>query len=232
MAVKYNIPKTGWIDISWPLRKGMRKWPQDWQPNIEWVLQRSRGDRTDLLSFNIVGHTGTHIDAPLHFVPDGKTIDTMPVNLMVGMARVIEIKDPRSITLSEIKPYDIQEGERVIFKTQNSTKIGITTEFVPEYVYMSIDAAHYLRDRKIALVGIDAIALGPYSGPPEPATAEKKMLMDTLHEVHQCLLDNGIWILESLNLAHVRPGPCILACLPLRIIHGDAGPARAIVRPL
>jgi arylformamidase len=243
-GVQYSVPNNGWIDISWPLRKGMRKWPEDAQPVIDWVLERSKGDRTDMIGLNIITHTGTHVDAPLHFIPNGKTIDTMPVDLMVGPARVIEIKDPVSVKLSEVEPYDVQAGERILFKTQNSYKLYKTDAFSPVYVYITIDVAHYLRDRKVKMVGLDYIALGPLSDPyrqPTPGMSpqewkkiqkQEKEGMEITKEVHESFLMNGIWVLESINLNGVRPGPCLLACLPLRVEHGDAAPARCIVRPL
>jgi arylformamidase len=229
--VQFTIPDTGWIDVSWPLKKGMRKWPRDEQPFFDWVWERSKGDGTDMIGMKMITHTGTHIDAPLHFVPNGKTIDTMSADIMIGPARIIEIKDPNAVRLEEVEPFDVQAGERIIFKTQNSYKLYDVDVFVPKYVYLTIDVAHYLRDRKVMMVGIDYIALGPYPDPDLPEQ-EKKELMETLKEVHQSLLSNGIWILEAINLNGVRPGPCILACLPLRIENGDAAPARCIVRPL
>ena len=213
-------PKSEWIDISWPLHTGMRYWPQDDPPKIERILQRSKGERTDLYGLTIISHTGTHIDAPLHFIPDGLTIDAMPIDAIMGPARVIESNDPVSIKAEELVPYDIQPNERILFKTQNSYKLYDIDEFVEDYVYISTEAAHFLKDRKVTVVGLDYIALGSYKD------------LDNLREVHQTLLGNDIWILEAINLSGVRPGPCELICLPIRLEHGDAAPARAIVRPL
>ncbi len=126
----------GWIDISLPLKGKMRHLPDDEKPlaqEISLFLERSKGDQTDLFNLNIISHTGTHIDAPLHFIPNGATIDTMPIDTSIGPARIIEIEDR---------------------------------------------------------------------------------------------------ILESVNLEGVRPGPCELICLSLRLAGGDAAPARAIVRAL
>jgi arylformamidase len=241
---EYSVPTTGWIDCSMPLHSKMRKWPEDPQPRFEWMLERKKGDRTDMITMNLITHTGTHIDAPLHFSPDGNTIDNMPVNMMVGPARVIEIKDPESVKLKEVEPYNIRPGERILFKTQNSYKHYDTDKFFPVYVYLTIEVAHYLRDRKVSLVGLDAIALGPfydyYAKPPEGASPQEvqnfekqnKVARDITYEVHNSFLKNGIWVLEHVNLKNVRPGPCILACLPMKIKNGDAAPTRCIIRPL
>jgi arylformamidase len=240
----YSVPNSGWIDVSWPLRKGMRKWPEDAQPIVDWILERSKGDRTDMIGLNIITHTGTHMDAPLHFIPKGKTIDTMPADVMVGPGRVIEIKNPEKITLAEVEPYNIQAGERILFKTQNSYKLYDTDAFSPKYVYITIDVAHYLRDRKVLLVGLDYIALGPFADPfgksgvkmspkeEKEFQEQTKEALNITSEVHLSFLGNGIWVLESINLRDVRPGPCLLACLPLRVEGGDAAPARCIIRPL
>ena len=228
---EFSVPNTGWIDISWPLRRNMRKWPRDEQPFFDWVLERSKGDGTDMIGMKMITHTGTHIDAPLHFVENGKTIDAMSVDSMIGPARIIEIKDPEAVKIEEVEPHNVQAGERILFKTQNSEKLYDTDVFVSEYVSLTVDVAHYLRDRKVLMVGIDYIALGPYPDPELPEE-ERKALMERLGEVHKSLLENGIWILEAINLSEVKPGPCILACLPLRVEGGDAAPSRCIVRPL
>ncbi len=212
--------KSEWIDVSWPLHGNMRWWPQDEQPKIRKILQRSMGERTDLYGLEIISHTGTHIDAPLHFIPDALTIDAMPIDAIMGPARVIGIKDPVSVKVEEIEPYDIQAGERILFKTLNSERCYKTDRFMDDYVYVTPEAAEHLVDRKISVVGIDYIALG--SGTDSESN----------RAAHRAILSNGIWILEAINLSEVPPGPCELICLPIRLQGGDAAPARAIVRPL
>jgi arylformamidase len=212
-----------WIDISWPLRGKITQLPDNTKTliqEISLVMERSKGDMTDLFALNIISHTGTHIDAPLHFIPNGATIDTMPIDAIMGPARIIEIQDPISVKVEELMPYNIQPGERILFKTQNSVKCYKTAEFVNDYVYLSTEAAHFLVDKKVSVLGLDYIAISSWSD------------KDNLKAVHETLLGAGIWILESINLNGVRPGPCELICLPLRLAGGDAAPARAIVRLL
>jgi arylformamidase len=212
-----------WTDISWPLRGKITQLPDNTKTlvqEISMVMERSKGDATDLFALNIISHTGTHIDAPLHFIPNGATIDTMPIDAIMGLARIIEITDPVSVKVAELMAYNIQSGERILFKTQNSSKCYKTSEFVEDYVYLSTEAAHFLVDKKVSVVGLDYIAISSWSD------------KDNLKAVHETLLGAGIWILESINLEGVRPGPCELICLPLRLAGGDAAPARAIVRPL
>lgn len=212
-----------WIDISvpFPVDKPMPYFPTDPQgPSITRIFDRTKGDPVTMSQININSHNGTHIDAPFHFMAEGTTIDMMPLDTAIGPARVIEIKDPVSITVEELEPYDIKEGERILFKTGNSYRAYKTTDFVEDYVYCASEAAYYLKEKKVRLVGVDYITIGNQRDP------------ENIKIVHETLLKNGIYIIEMLNLEEVRPGLYELACLPLRMEKGDAGPCRAIVRPI
>jgi arylformamidase len=212
--------KSEWIDISLPLHDKMVYWPVKDAPKIEIVKHPDKNSPITLWELTMKSHTGTHVDAPRHFIPDGATIDEMPLDAIIGPARVIEIKDSEAIRPAELEPYDIQPGERILFKTQNSSKCYKTDELVEDYVNISIEAAHFLADKKISVVGIDYIAIGNLND------------WDNLIEVHETLLGKGVWVLEAIDLSKVEAGPCELICLPLRLKGGDASPARAIVRPL
>jgi arylformamidase len=215
---KLNTGKPEWIDVSVPLHDGMRQGPlEPLTPHIEFIMARDKGNPIDMLQININSHNGTHIDAPKHHVKGGSSIDQMPLDTGIGPARVIEIKDTRSITVDEIIPYDIQAGERLLFKTHNSYRPERFTEFIRDWVYFSTEAINYLAERKIRLLGIDAISIG------SPINA---------NEIHETLLTRGIYILEDLELGHVRPGRYEMICLPLRLQGGDASPVRAIIRPV
>jgi arylformamidase len=215
---KANTGKPEWIDVSVPLHDGMRQGPlEPLTPHIEFIMARDKGNPIDMLQININSHNGTHIDAPKHHVKGGSSIDQMPLDTGIGPARVIEIKDTRSITVDEIIPYDIQAGERLLFKTHNSYRPERFTEFIRDWVYFSTEAINYLAERKIRLLGIDAISIG------SPINA---------NEIHETLLTRGIYILEDLELGHVRPGRYEMICLPLRLQGGDASPVRAIIRPV
>jgi arylformamidase len=160
------------------------------------------------------------VDAPRHFIPGGITIDQMALDAMIGPARVIEIKGPETIKTTELEPYDIRQGERILFKTQNSSRCYTTDEPVKDYVYISSEAAQFLADKKVSVVGIDYIAVSNVNS------------WENMIGVHETLLGNGIRVLEALNLSGVTAGPCDLICLPLRLEGGDASPARAILRPV
>lgn len=207
-----------WIDVSVPLRTGMVHWPDNPPVSIERALDIGRGDAANVSKLSMGVHTGTHMDAPIHFFPTGKGIDSMPLTAAIGRARVIEISDPVSIKPEELRPHQIQPGERILFKTRNSPRCWQTNDFVKDFVYISSEAAQYLVEQKVQIVGVDYLSVGGYfkDGP----------------ETHHALLGAGIWIIEGLNLSNIRPGSVELICLPIKIEGSDGAPARAILRPV
>jgi arylformamidase len=216
-----NTDKSAWIDITIPLRNAMVHWPEDpIPPRVERIMDVDRGDKVTMSQITIISHTGTHVDAPLHFIYGGGTIDEMPLDTAVGPARVIEIKDTEMIKPEELVDYDIQPGERILFKTQNSSRVYQTDAFVEDYVYFSTEAAHFFVEKRVRVVGLDYISIGSYHS------------QANLVETHETLLKNGIYILEGINLSGVKAGHYELICLPIKLERGDAGPARAILRPL
>ena len=168
----------------------------------------------------MISHTGTHMDAPLHFIYGGKTIDEMPLDTAIGLSRVIEIKDTESVKKEELASFNIQRGERILFKTRNSDRVYRTDEFVDDYVYISTDAARFLAETGVRVIGLDYISIGSYK------------LESNVKDTHEALLSRGIWIIEGLNLSGVKAGNYELICLPIKLEKGDAGLARAILRPV
>lgn len=205
-----------WIDISVPIYAGMVHWPDNPPVHIERMLDMDRGDVCNVSTIAMGSHTGTHMDAPLHFLQTGKSIAEMPLDATLGSARVIEIRDPESIKPDELRPHAIRRGERVLFKTQNSTRCWKTDGFIEDFVYISQEAARYLAELGVRTVGVDYLSVGGYS-------------KDGV-ETHQALLKAGIWIIEGLDLSQVEPGTYELICLPLKVVRGDGAPARAIIR--
>ena len=216
-----EAPESRWVDISIPFRNAMVHWPTDpSSPRVERIKDRDKGDRVTLTEMQWINHVGTHVDAPLHFIERGKTIDEMPLNATIGRARVIEIEDTESIKAQELVSHRIRRGERILFKTQNSSRCYRTDEFVEDYVFISPAAAHFLVERGIRAVGIDYISVGSY------------LHNEMNHETHETLLNNGVYIIEGLDLSKVKAGRYELICLPILLERGDAGSARAIVRPV
>lgn len=207
-----------WIDVSVTLRTGMVNWPGDPPVRFSHALSMERGDPATVSLLEMGAHTGTHMDAPAHFVRGGIGIDAIPLDAVVGSASVIPIRDRESVKVEELAEHPIRPGERVLFKTYNSEHCWDTDTFVEDFVYLSAPAAQYLVDCQVGLVGIDYLSVGGFRA-------------DGV-ETHQALLNAGVWIVEGLDLRLVRPGRVELVCLPLKIGGGDGAPARALVRQL
>lgn len=206
------------IDISLPLRSGMITWPGDEEVRVERTLDMGKGDPYNLSRLRLSLHAGTHLDAPLHFMSGGMDISSMPLEVGVGPCRVVGIPDRLRIDREDLESLSPQEGERILFKTRNSTRAWWQEPFVEDYVHLSREAAAYLAERGVLLVGIDYLSVGPFGKGAE--------------EVHLELLEAGVWILEGLNLCEVEPGDYELICLPLRVANGEGSPARAILKTL
>ncbi len=207
-----------WIDISVPLYTDMVHWPDDPSVQIERMTDLNQGDVATVSKLSMSVHSGTHMDAPAHFLKGGASIDMMPIEATIGRARVIEIQDIESIKSEELERHDIREGERILFKTKNSLRAWQSAGFVQDFVYISYEAAQYLAHARVQTVGIDYLSVGGFTkdGP----------------ETHYALLGAGIWIIEGLHLSQVQPGTYELACLPLKMLGCEGAPARAVLRPL
>jgi arylformamidase len=206
-----------WIDISVPIYSGMVHWPDNPAVRVERIQDLSRGDAANVSRLELGAHTGTHMDAPRHFLADGAGLDEMPLDATIGTARVIRIAHPQAILPEELEVHSLRAGERVLFRTRNSERCWKNDQFVEDFVYISAAAAQFLVQRQVRTVGIDYLSVGGYAH-------------DGV-ETHQILLGAGIWLIEGLNLAAVKPGGYELICLPLRVVGADGAPARAILRP-
>ena len=205
-----------WIDISIPLRNGMPSWPYNPPVHIDQTMDLARGDEATVSRITIGSHTGTHMDAPSHFIPSGAAMDEMPLDATIGPAQVIEIENPLAITVEELRRHPINVGERLLFKTRNSARAWGEHDFMEDFVYLATDAARWLVERCVRAVGVDYLSVGGYNknGP----------------EVHRVLLEQNIWIMEGLDLSGASAGFYDLICLPLKILGGDGAPARAVLR--
>ena len=205
------------IDISVPLRNGMVHWPGDPPLRIRRVKQIGRAGSSSSLSHLSMGaHTGTHMDAPAHFLRGRRPIDRLPLEAVVGSARVIEIRDPRVIRVEELRSQRIRRGERLLLKTRNSARCWRTRSFVEDFVHLTGESALYLAALRLRCLGVDYLSVGGYK---KDGAA-----------VHRALLGAGIWIIEGLDLSSARAGNYELICLPLKISGGDGAPARAVLR--
>jgi len=149
----------GWIDVSVTLRGGMVHWPDNPPVSISRQLDISKGDAANVSMLSMGSHTGTHMDAPLHFVADGKGLDEMELEATMGPARVIEIDDPVSVTADALEEQVIEADERILFKTRNSDRSWVDQPFDEDFVYVSAGAAAHLAARGVRLVGVDYLSV-------------------------------------------------------------------------
>ncbi|MBZ5609923.1 MAG: cyclase family protein [Acidobacteriia bacterium] len=206
------------MDISTPLRNGMLHWPGDASFERRETLKLAQGAECNLSELHTSAHMGTHLDAPRHFLEGGAGIDAMPIAAMVGRARVIAIQDPELIRIRELEAHRPAQGERLLFKTANSSPRWKTGEFQENFVHIPSDTAAYLAGCGVLTVGVDYLSVGGYQTDGA--------------ETHRILLGAGTWIIEGLDLELVEAGDYELLCLPLKIVDGDGAPARALVRRL
>ena len=209
-----------WIDISVSMHDGMVHWPGDPECKISLFVSIPGGAHCNLTQMSLSAHTGTHMDAPRHFVRDGKTMEALPLTAVMGPCRVIAIKHQSVITAAELAPHKLKRGERVLFKTRNSTRswrLAGKSIFDENFVYIPADTARFLVEKGVQTVGVDYLSVGGY----------KK---DGV-ECHQIMLGAEIWIIEGLDLSKVKPGKYELVCLPLKITGADGAPARAVLHP-
>jgi arylformamidase len=202
-------------DISLTLRARMPIYPGEATPLLEPTSQMERGDSYNVSRLTISTHTGTHIDAPRHFLPDGASVDQIPVDVLVGPALVVEMAVDQEITAAELEAAAIPPGtERLLFKTRNSRLLE-DEDFRRDFVYLTLDAAHWLVERGIRLAAIDYLSVERMDAQP--------------NVVHQTLLRVGVVVVEGADLRQVAPGPYLLACLPLKIEGADGSPVRAVL---
>ena len=215
---KNSNTSSDWIDVTVPIRVGMAIWPGNATLQIECHHSIIQGEGNSNSTIHMGAHTGTHMDAPLHFLDNHKSIDQMPFDAAIGPARVIEIRDTESIKPEELKQYNIQRGERILFKTRNSQTCWQTDTFVENFVYITKEAARLLADSGVILIGIDYLSVGGFK--------------QDLVETHRTLLGADIWLIEGLDLSGVSAGNYDLICLPLKLVQAEASPVRAVLRPI
>ncbi|NIO06487.1 MAG: cyclase family protein [Deltaproteobacteria bacterium] len=205
-----------YYDISLNLSPDTVRWVTSTPMELVERRRMSRGDPNNSSGVNMSLHAGTHLDAPFHFVPDGKTIDSLPLELFLGPALVHAVDAERHITEKHVKEMDLQGVHRVLFKTRNSDLLN-QSEFEPNFVAFSADAARALVSLGVKLVGLDYLSV---------AHADEQI------PVHRAFLDHGVALLEGVDLSKVSPGLYELICFPLRIRGVDGAPCRAVLREL
>jgi arylformamidase len=207
-----------WRDISLPLDSDLPTWPDS--PGVLSTARMSieRGDVANVTQLSMDVHSGTHVDAPRHFLQDGQSIDQLGLDPFLGPAVVLDTGSAREIGAAVLDGAAIPPGtERLLLRTANSSQTSSAT-FQEDYAALTLEGAKWLVDAcDLKLVGIDYLSIQRFTEPPD---------------VHRTLLGSGLAILEGLCLRDVVPGAYELVCLPLRLVGVEGAPARAILMPI
>ena len=216
------------IDISRTIQADMEMYPGDAGPHITKISGLDEGDSYNISRITLGTHTGTHVDPPLHLIRDGAGMDSVPMNTLVGNARVLDLSSINwPIEAGDIGP--LEAGEIILLKggpngSDSSDSSGDSSDLgdsdgsdgpgVSCGACLTAACARYLVDIGIKTIGTDATSIGA---------------IDEEYEVHHTLLDAGIVVIEGLKMTDVEAGDYLLVCLPLKIANGDGGPARAVL---
>jgi arylformamidase len=203
------------IDVSVPLDANLPTYPGNTPYTLEAIKRLAKGDSSNVSTLHMSAHCGTHVDAPRHFFDEGPGVEGLPLDLLCGRARVIELTTRKGITAADLAKSDLSEDVRVLIKTHNSRLWG-SPDFQTDFIGITESAAKYLVEHGIKVVGVDYLSVEPFKTPGAPA--------------HHVLLGGGTIVIEGLNLRDVETGIYEMLCLPLPVIGSDGAPARVVLR--
>jgi arylformamidase len=202
------------IDISVPNGPGQHVYPGDPEPSIDAVRRIVNGDPCNLSLLHMGSHTGTHVDAPYHFLKDGPRLGQVALDRMVGPCVVADLRGRRAIDADAVHGLDVRRGEILVCLTDNSAKWAAPA-FQRDFVYVTKDGGDALLERGVHALGMDYLSIEEFGSPDFP--------------VHHALLGAGVFVIEGLDLHAVSPGRYHLVCLPLKFPELDGAPARAVL---
>lgn len=204
------------IDVSLTLAEDLPTWPGDPSIELRKLSEINRGQDANVTHISMAVHAGTHVDAPRHFLEDGKPIQDLALDSMVGPAAVVQLNTRGPITQRDLEQAPLPpHAKRVLLKTPNSQYWAEEElSFQENFAALSAEAARYLVEEGIEVIGVDYLSVAPFS---EPVPT------------HQILLEAGILIIEGLDLRAAQPGDYTLLCLPLKIFDADGAPARVLL---
>jgi arylformamidase len=203
------------FDLTVPLSGQIPTFPGDPVFQSEPVHRLERGGPCNVSRLTLGTHTGTHVDAPYHFIEGGVTVDELPLEILTGKARVVSVPARDAVDRADLEAFDLRDDLRLLVKTRNSGQLR-QPDFRPEFVHLTPEAASYLVQVGIKLVGWDYLSIEKFGSRDFPA--------------HHTLLGAGVVIVEGLDLSQVEPGEYELICLPLKVAGGDGAPARVVLR--
>ncbi len=204
-------------DVSVVLRPNMPVWPGESGLEISKTRTMEDGMGANVSAIKTGCHIGTHIDAPLHFIDRGESVERLSLDLFVGKVQVYPMAVREYIETGDLEPLRLEKGQRVIFKTSNSN-LWEKESFQTEYVFIREEAAQFLVDVGVKTVGIDYLSVEQYGNENSPT--------------HRILLGSGVGVIEGLDLRVVDGGEYELICLPLKLAGADGSPARVILRDI
>jgi arylformamidase len=201
-------------DVTVPLRADMPVHPGEPGPELHSLKQIAHGDSANVTALSLGSHTGTHVDAPHHFLDGRSTVEAMSPEVLVGPALVVEHRERRNITAADLQVVvTVFDAPRLLLKTPNG-RFWEDGDFHTDFIGLTPDAADWLIERRFVLVGIDYLSI-------EPSTPG--------HPVHKALLAAGVVILEGLDLRNLPAGSYSMACAPLKVVGADGAPARVFL---
>jgi arylformamidase len=211
------VTKDDFIDISLPLSANLPAWPGSPKVQVQRRLDMAKGDTCNESILSLGAHSGTHVDAPLHFIEDGADVTQLPIDAMVGPATVAFLPELPWIDGPDLEKLALPAGtERLLLRTQTSDLWSMgKSEYWTDFVALTLDAACWVVARGIRLVGIDSLSIQRHQDGPE---------------THRVLLEAGVVVIEGLNLYGVAAGHYELLCLPLNIQGAEGAPARVVLR--
>ena len=205
------------FDVSRVLSDDLPAWPGD-PPVMVTPVSVADGTGPAVSHLSLSSHSGTHVDAPSHFLADGATVDMLPLDALIGAAWLVHLPGDGHITAAQLAGAGIPaEVTRLLIRTENSDRVATDGRFEPGFLALTAEAAAWLLEKGMRLVGIDGPSVEPFEAEEAP--------------VHRALLQAGIVIVEDLDLAGIPTGPYRLICLPLRVAAADGSPARAVLLP-
>ena len=203
------------IDVSVPLDALLPTYPNNTPFTLEPIKRMARGDSSNVSTLHMSAHTGTHVDAPRHFFDEGSGTEALPLELLIGRARVIQIDSRAGVAAEDLDAIDLSDDIRILIKTHNSRLWG-SPEFHTDYIGVTESGAKHLVEHGIKVVGVDYLSVEQFRHPGAPA--------------HHVLLGAGTIVIEGLDLRDVDPGVYEMFCLPLRVVGSDGAPARVVLR--
>lgn len=202
-------------DLTVPLSPQLATFPGDPPFQSDPAYRIRDGHPCNVSRLTLGTHAGTHVDAPRHFLEDGARVDELPLEILTGKARVVSIPAREAVDRADLEALDLRDDLRLLIRTRNSGQLR-QPEFRPDFVYLTPEAASYLVQVGIKLVGWDYLSIEKFGSRDFPA--------------HHALLGAGVILVEGLDLSQVEAGEYELTCLPLKVAGGDGAPARVIVR--